>query len=357
MGNKNIKGSIGSDGSYDISGYLESAKYDFEKKWNNPSSNTSKLDDFERIKTIGTGSFGHVLLVKHKTTDEFYAMKILDKLKIIKLKQVEHTINEKRILESINFPFIVKLEFSFKDNTNLYIIMDFIPGGEIFSHLRKKGRFSEETTKIYSGQIIMAFEYLHSLNVLYRDLKPENLLLDAQGYIKLTDLGFAKRVIGKTYTLCGTPEYLAPEIILSKGYNHSVDWWALGILLYEMIAGYPPFFADQPSAIYDKVLAGKFKFNSKFSSTSKDLISNLLQVDPIRRFGTKNDADEIKSHKMYSKIDWIALFEKRYPKVPILPKISHPGDTRNFDNYDELPPEAFAPRSKDADSHNVFRDF
>uniref|UniRef100_A0A452HJW9 Protein kinase domain-containing protein n=1 Tax=Gopherus agassizii TaxID=38772 RepID=A0A452HJW9_9SAUR len=221
------------------------AKEDFLKKWENPSQNTASLDQFERIKTLGTGSFGRVMLVKHKETGNHYAMKILDKQKVVKLKQIEHTLNEKRIFQAVNFPLLIKLEYSFKVVCVSYMLRANIPG--------VTSGISEPHARFYAAQIVLTFEYLHSLDLIYPDLKPENLLIDQQ----VTDFGFAKRVKGRTWTLCGTPEYLAPEIILSKGYNKAVDWWALGVLIYEMAAGYPPFFADQPIQIYEKIVSGK----------------------------------------------------------------------------------------------------
>ncbi|XP_067936048.1 cAMP-dependent protein kinase catalytic subunit alpha-like [Watersipora subatra] len=315
--------------------FLSDSKAEFEKKWDSPDKNTASLNEFDRIKTLGTGSFGRVMLVKHKSNGEHYAMKILDKQKVVRLKQVEHTLNEKRILQAIKFPFLVALTYHFKDNSNLYMVLEFIAGGEMFSHLRRIGRFSEPHSRFYGSQIVLAFEYLHYLDIVYRDLKPENILIDTTGYLKVTDFGFAKKIKGRTWTLCGTPEYLAPEIILSKGYNKAVDWWALGVLIYEMAAGYPPFFADQPIQIYEKIVSGKVRFPGHFSSDLKDLLRNLLQVDLTKRFGNlKNGVNDIKGHRWFSSTDWIAIYQKKV-EAPFIPKCGGPADTTNFDDYVE----------------------
>ena len=183
---------------------------------------------------------------------------MLKKAEVVRLQQVEHILNEKVILAQIDHPFIVTLGCTFQDDKLLYMVLEYVVGGEFFTHLRTAGRFDNATSRFYSAQITMIFEYLHDQDFIYRDLKPENLLLDKDGYLKITDFGFAKRVAFKTYTLCGTPEYIAPEVLLNKGHGKGVDWWTLGILNYEMLAGQPPFVDDDPMGIYQQILAGAF---------------------------------------------------------------------------------------------------
>ncbi|KAI9094599.1 camp-dependent protein kinase 9 [Phlyctochytrium arcticum] len=293
------------------------------------------LNDFSLIKTLGTGTFGRVYLTQYRNTNKYYAMKVLKKVEVVRLKQVEHINSEKQILSQIQFPFIVNLLCTFQDDTNLYMLLEYVVGGELFSHLRKAGRFSNDMTRFYAAEIVLAIEYLHEQDIIYRDLKPENLLLDERGHIKITDFGFAKKVEDRTWTLCGTPEYLAPEIIQSKGHGKPVDWWALGILIFEMLAGYPPFFDDSPFGIYEKILAGKIQFPPHFDPYAKDLIKRLLTADRTKRLGNlKDGAEDIKRHRWFRGVDWRAL-QNRLVHAPIVPMISHPGDTRNFESYPE----------------------
>lgn len=199
------------------------------------------LQDWDTIATVGTGTFGRVNLVKEKTGRQYCALKIMSIPDVIRLKQEQHVQNEKAVLKEINHPFLIKLLWTGHDNRFLYMLMEFVPGGELFTYLRNRGRFSSVASVFYATEIVCAIEYLHSKEIVYRDLKPENILLDREGHIKLTDFGFAKKLVDRTWTLCGTPEYLAPEVIQSKGHGRAVDWWALGILIFEMLSGFPHF--------------------------------------------------------------------------------------------------------------------
>ncbi|CAF1448283.1 unnamed protein product [Rotaria magnacalcarata] len=318
----------------DIQTFLDKEKEKFIEKIENPIKQNGRLEDFDLIRTIGTGSFGRVLLVTHRnSTHEKIALKILDKQVVVKMKQVDHTLAEKKILQALSCPFIVKLLYTFKDSSYLYLGLEYAPGGEMFTHLRAFGRYTEDMTRFYAAQIVLAFEYLHHLGVIYRDLKPENLLFASDGYLKMTDFGFAKRVKDRTWTLCGTPEYLAPEIILSRGYNKGVDYWALGVLMYEMSAGYPPFFADQPIQIYEKIVSGRVRFPNHFTVDLKDLLKNLLQVDLTRRYGNlKPGVRDIKEHRWFRDMDFIAIYEKSIP-APFIPRT----DRENYEIYEEQP--------------------
>jgi len=179
------------------------------------------------------------------------------------------------------------------------------------------------------------FEYLHSKHIIYRDLKPENILIDKSGYLKLTDFGFAKVCEGRTYTLCGTPEYLAPEILLNKGHGKPVDWWTFGVLLYEMIAGIDPFNDEDPMLIYQKILKGKLKFPQSFDSNAKSLVKHMLESDLSKRYGNlKGGVDDIKTHRFFKGLDWNSLLNMKI-SPPYCPKVTSAGDTSNFQNYSD----------------------
>lgn len=284
-----------------------------------------------------TGTFGRVRLVtyNYKNKPMYFALKMLKKNEIIRLKQVDHIKAEKEILSRIAHPFIVSLYSSFQDDCMLYMLMEYVIGGELFTQLRKVGRFGNDTSRFYAAEIVLALAYLHEKNIVYRDLKPENLLIDKDGHMKITDFGFAKVVRDRTWTLCGTPEYLAPEIIQSKGHGKAVDWWAIGILIFEMLAGFPPFYDENPFGIYQKILAGKIEFPRHFDPYAKDLVKKLLTADRTKRYGClKDGAEDIKKHKWFKNVNWDKTLQRRL-KPPFVPGFRSPDDTSNFDMYPE----------------------
>ncbi|KAJ2744302.1 cAMP-dependent protein kinase catalytic subunit [Coemansia sp. BCRC 34301] len=296
-----------------------------------------RLDEFEVFRTVGTGSFGRVRLVRHRASNKYYAMKVLKKSHVVRVKQVEHVNSERRILAECNCPFIVHMLGTCQDRINLYFFMEYVVGGELFTYLRRYQQFPSPVAKFYAAEVLLALEYMHARNIIWRDTKPENILLDNLGHVKLTDMGFAKKVVDRTWTLCGTPDYLAPEVIQAKGYGKSVDWWALGILIFEMIAGYPPFYDEDHYRLYEKVLAGHIQWPSQFDPIARDLVSRLLTADLSRRLGNlhRGSAD-IKEHRWFAEVDWDRLAAREIP-APLIPPQKVEGDTSNFDKYPETP--------------------
>ena len=287
-------------------------------------SNEEKLisiNDFEIIKTIGSGSFGNVYLVKNKNNNHYYAMKSLEKSLIKQKNQEEHTITERILMSKLNNPFMVKLYYCFQDKKYLYFIMELVQGGELLFHLKKQIRFDDERTRFYISELILALEYLHNNNIIYRDIKPENILLDKTGHIKLIDFGLSKIYKNnneKMFTLCGTPFYLAPEVIEKKGYNNSADWWSLGCLMYEMLSGNPPFKIEGAN-VYSIKFNEPLKMDNCFSEEAKDLINKLLNVDPNKRLGYgKNGVEELKNHPYFKDVNWEKLknLEETPPFIP-----------------------------------------
>ncbi|KAK4502719.1 hypothetical protein PRZ48_006145 [Zasmidium cellare] len=295
------------------------------------------LNDFTISRTLGTGSFGRVHLVQSKHNQRFYAVKVLKKAQVIKMKQVEHTNDERKMLQRCRHPFLITLWGTWQDSKNLYMVMDFIEGGELFSLLRKSQRFPNPVAKFYAAEVTLALDYLHSMNIIYRDLKPENLLLDRHGHIKITDFGFAKEVPDITWTLCGTPDYLAPEVVSSKGYNKSVDWWSLGILIFEMLAGFTPFWdAGSPLKIYENILKGRVKYPPYIHPDAQDLLSKLITADLTKRLGNLHGGSkDVMTHPWFAEVTWDRLAKKDIDAPYVPPVRGGAGDASLFDKYPE----------------------
>lgn len=405
------------------------------KEYNSESKRIGKdisLHDFRIIKTLGKGSFGKVVLVQHKELKTYYAMKILLKEQLKQTNQILHTKSEREILEKINHPFIIKLIFAFQNPEKLFIVTQYMCGGEIFYHLRKEGKFTEARTRLYLAEIVLALEHLHQNCIIYRDLKPENILLDKQGHIKLTDFGLSKilkgsssnsnlnnnnnliksnnnnnnnnlnknsknnnnfpsepktennfptttkhdnesisindtsltssfaSVYSRAYTICGTPEYLAPEILNGKGYDKAVDWWSLGVVAYEMLCGYSPYKENKFKLdvnVYKKPIVKE----SFLSDAAFDLLTRLLEVDPSKRLGAGlNDSEEIKRHPFFKGINWKLVYEKKC-KPAFIPNVKYDEDLSNFDKMftDEDPKSAYERMNlfQRQNSENKYDDF
>lgn len=294
--------------------------------------------------------------VRKKDDGKIYAMKILKKEMILKRKQYEHTLSERRVLENIDHPFIVSLRFAFQSEHKLYMVFgaharkapgmprkpctaatsaclppaDFFNGGELYHYLSEGGRFAEERARFYAAELTSALGYLHARGIIYRDLKPENLILDHQGHIRIADFGLSKEgVEGESVTsICGTPEYLAPEILRRKPYGVGVDWWALGTLLYEMIAGLPPFYDRNRQTMYRKILEAPLTPPAWMSPAAADLCAHLLNRDPAQRYGSQG-VEAIKQHAFFAGLDWGALDRKELPP-PWTPAVAGAEDTSNI---------------------------
>ncbi|KAJ5319850.1 hypothetical protein PENANT_c026G04088 [Penicillium antarcticum] len=314
-------------------------------------------EDFQLQRTLGTGSFGRVHLVQSKHNHRFYAMKVLKKAQVVKMKQIEHTNDERRMLNRVRHPFLVTLWGTWQDSRNLYMVMDFVEGGELFSLLRKSQRFPNPVAKFYAAEVTLALEYLHAHQIIYRDLKPENLLLDRHGHLKITDFGFAKDVPDITWTLCGTPDYLAPEVVSSKGYNKSVDWWSLGILIFEMLCGFTPFWdSGSPVKIYENILRGKVKYPPYLHNDAVDLLSQLITSDLTKRLGNLHGGpDDVKNHAWFAEVTWDRLARKDIDAPYIPPIRGGQGDASQYDKYPEET-EHYGQEGEDAYGH-LFPDF
>ncbi|GAB0095297.1 cGMP-dependent protein kinase [Sergentomyia squamirostris] len=308
-----------------------------------------KLSDLRVIATLGVGGFGRVELVQlNGDQSRSYALKQMKKAQIVETRQQQHIMSEKEIMVEANSDFIVKLFKTFKDRKYLYMLMESCLGGELWTILRDRGHFDDATTRFYTACVVEAFDYLHSRNIIYRDLKPENLLLDVQGYVKLVDFGFAKKLQNgrKTWTFCGTPEYVAPEVILNRGHDISADYWSLGVLMFELLTGTPPFTGSDPMRTYNIILKGidAIEFPRNITRNASALIKKLCRDNPAERLGyQRGGISEIQKHKWFDGFYWEAL-RSRTLTPPIRPEVKSVTDTTNFDVY---PPDPDGPPPDD----------
>jgi serum/glucocorticoid-regulated kinase 2 len=292
------------------------------------------LEDFYMLCVIGKGSYAKVVLVKKKDTGEIMALKILKKEMVERRKQEEHVKTEREVLAHVVHPFIAKLHYAFQNEKKLYFALEYCPGGELFNLLQKRKYFTEDQARFYVAQMVLAIEFLHAKDFIYRDLKPENVLLDRQGYIRITDFGLSKGNIksGKdARSVCGTPEYLAPEVILRQGHGKAVDWWTVGCIIYELLTGLPPYYTSDREELFDRIKLSSVKYPSNFSTSVKDLLTGLFQKDPEKRLGSGPDGGKaIRNHPWFASVDWEGLLRKEV-KGPFLPVIRDDLDVSNFD--------------------------
>ena len=340
--NENIKNSIQKDNIIDsVNIKSVNIKETKEKKETGTIFSKHKdikkvtLNDFKILKVIGRGTFGKVCLVQYKLTKKYYAMKIMRKNVILENGQVTSTLLEKNILQNLNYQFLVGMDFCFQTQERIYFVMNFIRGGELFKHLTNCKFFPEEKAKFYSAIIGLALEYLHTHGIVYRDIKPDNILIDEDGYLKLADFGMSKMLKDqeRAFSLCGTPEYFAPEIITREGHNKAADWWSYGILLYEMLYGVSPFYSKNTEKMFDLITKSDLKFpkNIDTSEEAKDLIKKLLIKKQDLRFGSEGGFQTIKNHPFFKGFDFKALEEKKI-KAPFIPTLRGSMDVTNFDS-------------------------
>ncbi|CAI2369862.1 unnamed protein product [Moneuplotes crassus] len=308
-------------------------------------STSINLIDFNIIALVGKGSFSKVHLVQKKDNGQYYAMKELKKISLINERKKSRVLTEKKIFLQFNNPFIVKMYYAFQTVDKIYFILDFVNGGELYSHMVKESRFSETKTKFYAAEMVIALKTLHEAGVIYRDLKPNNVLLDSQGHIKLIDFGLSKFLEPNkepTTSVVGTPNYIAPEILVQSEHTHMIDWWSFGVILYEMISGAPPFLDRNcftHKDIYKNILNKKIFMSRKFSKDAKDLVSKLLRRDPKRRLGIKG-VHEIMNHPFFKEVDWVKIAIKGYVP-PYIPDLNGETDLANIsqsyieENYNE----------------------
>lgn len=320
------------------------------------------IEDFELLRVVGRGAFGKVMLVRRKPTptptptplqttsqrsgngavipppvsSKVYAMKVIKKAAVFAKHQVEHTKTERRILQGVDHPFMVKLRYAFQNASKLYFVMDYYNGGTLHFHLRQAKVFSEQRARFYAAQLVLAISHLHTYNIVYRDLKPENILMDDEGFIALTDFGLSRDNFDEKdgmFTFCGTPEYIAPELIRRVPYGKAVDFWSFGVLLYEMLAGATPFYHVNRKQSFENILTRPLRFYGEFSENAKSVLRGLMHKDPSKRLGSGPcGVQEIMDHPFFSEINWEKLY-KRDAVVPFKPIVKRDGEVGNVPEF------------------------
>ncbi|XP_076009986.1 serine/threonine-protein kinase Sgk2b [Genypterus blacodes] len=300
----------------------------------NPVGPHVKPSDFDYLKVIGKGSFGKVLLARHRKRGSYYAVKVLQKQIIVNRKEQKHVMVERSVLlKGLQHPFLVGLHFSFQTPNTLYFVLDYVNGGELFYHLQREVSFPEPRAAFYAAEMALALGYLHSLNIVYRDLKPENILLNSEGHVMLTDFGLCKEGValgGTMETFCGTPEYLAPEVLQGHSYSPGVDWWGLGTVLFEMLFGLPPFYSRNKAEMFEKILHAPLMLRSGVSQDAGSLLAGLLERDCSKRLGSNRDVAELQEHSFFASLNWDDLLAKKVTP-PFIPQVTSPYDVRYID--------------------------
>ncbi|XP_035528282.1 serine/threonine-protein kinase Sgk2b [Morone saxatilis] len=307
----------------------------------NTETSQMKPSDFDYLKVIGKGSFGKVLLARRRKHGDYYAVKVLQKQMIVKRKEQGHVMVERSVLlKGLQHPFLVGLHFSFQTPNTLYFVLDYVNGGELFFHLQREGSFPEPRAAFYAAEMALALGYLHSLEIVYRDVKPENILLNSEGHIMLTDFGLCKEGVaigGIMHTFCGTPEYLAPEVLQGHPYSPAVDWWGLGTVLFEMLYGLPPFYSRSKAEMFENILHAPLQLPSGASQAACSLLKGLLERDFFKRLGASRDLVELQEHPFFASINWDDLLAKKV-RPPFIPKVTGPCDISYIDPEFTLQP-------------------
>ena len=300
--------------------------------------------DFELLKVVGQGAFGKVFQVRKRDTGEIFAMKVMRKDRIRERDHGSYIQAEREILSGVDHPYIVALRYSFQTPSKLYLVLDFVNGGHLFFQLYRAGVFDEPLARLYAAELVLAVAHLHALGFVHRDLKPENVLLDGEGHLRVTDFGLSKGGMGdeegrRSNSFIGTMEYMAPEVIAGRGHGKAIDWWSIGVLLYEMLVGYPPFRSKNRAALQKAITAGTFKVPTFLSRPAASLIRGLLQRDPTKRLGYGPDGSaKVKAHPFFKLIDWKRLAARDVPS-PFQPTVAGLESVENFDKiWTNLPP-------------------